>query len=91
MKINESAQKNEKLFLEYYELKVDNTIFHSKLKESRKAENVITDMHCSLSTAAPLCCIQGTSNHSIPTQSTCPIVIEDILDNEIAQNLKVEQ
>ena len=89
-KIDESTKKNEKLLSENYELKLENAILHTKLEESRKAENVTSVVDFSPNNATSLCGIQNTSKNTIKTQRFSPIVIEDIQGNQIVQDYNRE-
>ena len=63
---------------------MENTRLHSKLKDFQKGENAITEIH--YSTNKSFCVMPKTSNNSIQTKEKCPIVIEDIRDNEIVRS-----
>ena len=84
LQIDESARRNENLLLEHFELKLENNRLHSKLKESQKVENANAEKNCSPNKS--LCSRRRSSSNSIQTLETCPIVTEDIQDNEIVRN-----
>ena len=88
LKNDESARKNEILLLENYELKLENNRLRSELKESQKVENVNTEMRYSPNKS--VCGMPRSSSNSIQTQEMCPVVIEDIQDNEIVRNYNGE-
>ena len=67
-KIDESTKQNETLLSENYKLKLDNAILHSKLEESRKAENVTSVVDFSPNNVKSFCGIQNTSKNTIQTQ-----------------------